>query len=138
MQAECQAASSLRQAGRANEAEKILRSLLINLRPGLLRGQILQTLANTLKVRLQDGESSLVSEIRSAYDEAFTMPNLDQEDMGLLELNAAELDTFLRDWSTALARLERARIHFRRCNSPHLQACEQSIAQIEVAMRDTV
>lgn len=144
IQAECQGAVSLREQGDLAGAESWLRCLLQDLPPGPKRAQVLQTLANTLfhvvVKELEEGEPATrrFDEIYNLYDEARDMPGLSDEDKGLLELNIANPLLWEGKMEDALEKLLLAREYLLRCNSRHLEICEQAIRQVEaLASRNT-
>lgn len=142
IRAECQGAVSLRNQGDPAGAESWLRRLLEGLSPGPTRAQVLDTLINTLLKLLAEGqvearfEPLYMAEIHKLYDQARDMPGVSDESKGLLELNISNVLLWEGNAQGALEKLYLAREHLLRCNSRHLERCEQAIQQVEEYIRE--
>lgn len=129
--AEMSVSISMLRMGRGEEAEALQRDLLERVPAGLMRASVLQGLASTLLERWMDHrEKSVGTEIREVYREAFEISGLDEETMGVLHLNASNIELIEGNVPTCLEHLHLAYHHFVRCNSPHLKVCADQIARV--------
>lgn len=133
---------SLRESGDNAEAIVTLRRLLESVSVTPLRAQVLQTLAICLFHELrgshpQKDENERLSEIYGLYQEARSVPDLSDEDKGLLELNACNPLAFEGRLDEALQSCLRARNYLLRCNSRHLDICQRRATQLERLLAST-
>ena len=139
MVADTQRAASMRRDGAVEEAETLLRGLLVDLPEGALRHQVLQTLINTLNERLPAlaaaESAALAYEVAALADEAATMPDVGDEARGLLYLNTSTAVLYTGDLERVIEMRRRAVQHLLRCNSQHVDLAREGHAAM-VALRD--